>query len=315
VELANRFKVSVRTIYRDVEQMLEAGIPIQALAGRTGGFRLVSEDPLESTNPDPDLAFRLYLLGFWKPGKSEGTTAPTNGSKAFRSSFLRLIERVHFDTSDWYWRDEGSAHLQTLRTALQANSMLEVTLRKTRSDPPRTLFLKPLGLVWKSGQWYLIGAPTGGPIQRLSLNAIERLLLTDATFVYPEDFRLTEWWAESVESYGTGPTPVILKVSPGARDELARLSLKSTSRVEASDDGGMTITLFVDRWEWLVPLVASYGSDVVVVEPPALATALVAHLRRAISSYAEAGRDEAATETTFDSDDSRLRTTRGRPQA
>jgi len=40
---------------------------------------------------------------------------------------------------------------------------------------------------------------------------------------------------------------------------MLRLSLKSTSQVHEHGDGSLTIVLFVDRWEWLIPLVSSYG--------------------------------------------------------
>lgn len=313
VELANRFSVSIRTIYRDIEDMLEAGVPVQSMPGRSGGFRLVSEDPLESTNPDPDLAFRLYLLGFWNPSQgSDENGSPNPPGKGARSHFLRLIERIHFDTSDWYWRDEGSAHLQSIRKALQATQMLEVSFREKGETTHRSLYLKPLGLVWKAGQWYLIASQGSDVIERFSLNAIDHLKVTDATFVYPAEFLLKEWWAKSMDAYGMGPTRVVLEVAPRARDELARLTLKSNSQVELNDEGGMTLTLMVDRWEWLVPLAASYGGDVLVTEPDALRVAIAEHHQRALTNYT--GVNSISETAQYDNDDSRLRTTRGRPQ-
>lgn len=39
-ELASKFEVSVRTIYRDIDVMSSAGIPVYAAAGRDGGIKL-----------------------------------------------------------------------------------------------------------------------------------------------------------------------------------------------------------------------------------------------------------------------------------
>src|SRR5712691_7822954 len=61
--LANRFGVSQRTIYRDIEELIGAGIPIEAVAGREGGYRLNSESPVDPLILDADDALRLYVLG------------------------------------------------------------------------------------------------------------------------------------------------------------------------------------------------------------------------------------------------------------
>ena len=50
-------------------------------------------------------------------------------------------------------------------------------------------------------------------------------------------------------------------------------------------DGGLVMRMYVDRWEWLVPLVTSYGADVRVEEPAELRQAIVAHLRKALDVY------------------------------
>src|SRR5437763_13912110 len=61
--LAHRFGVSQRTIYRDIEELIAAGIPIEAVAGREGGYRLNSESPVDPLILDADDALRLYVLG------------------------------------------------------------------------------------------------------------------------------------------------------------------------------------------------------------------------------------------------------------
>ena len=315
-ELARRFKVSLRTVYRDIEDLIAAGIPVQALPGRAGGYRLAADNPLDMVSPDPDLAWRLYQMGGWASDRTR--TGQASDIPELRPSteaaLVRLAERIHFDTADWYWTDEGSGHLPALRSALQVNAMVEIELREKGSDRCRTLAVKPYGLVWKSGQWYLVGALSRAPPQRFSLNLVDRVEVTDGSFEYPKDFHLREWWQADMEAYGVGNTKVVLRVAPSAVQEFARLSLKQDSRVQPLADGGMVVTLFVDHWHWLVPLVASYGESVVAEEPAALITEVQAHFARAAKCYASspAPAPQPAPDT-FENDDSRLRTTRGRP--
>ena len=127
----------------------------------------MAANPLDPVSPDPDLAWQLYQLSGWNSAQGgEGQDA----RPATPTGLLKLAERIHFDTADWYWRDEGSGHLPPLRRALQLNLMVEVEIREKGQTRTKTFVLKPYGIVWKSGQWYLVAAASGGVAQRFSLN-------------------------------------------------------------------------------------------------------------------------------------------------
>jgi len=314
-ELADRFGVTDRTIYRDITTLTSHGIPIQATPGAAGGYRLAPEDPLDPLTLDSDQAMRLYVLGFLDP-PTAGSTTEDRGRAAGVSSTVqevmrRLAQRIHFDTADWYWRDEGSGHLPVLRTAMLTGTALEVTFR-TDDGGQETTLLKPYGVVWKAGEWHMVAARAAGPPQRHRLNLVDRLQPTDLTFAYPEDFTVSQWWTAAMEDYGKGDIRVELHVTPAARAELLRLSLKSNSQIHEHDDNSVTIVLYVDRWEWLIPLVTSYGPDVTVTEPPALREAITAQLRRALAAYDTSQAAGPAPPAGLPHDDSRLRSTHGR---
>ncbi|MFF4285606.1 helix-turn-helix transcriptional regulator [Streptomyces sp. NPDC001633] len=314
-DLAERFGVSDRTIYRDIDNLTAHGIPIQATPGRNGGYRLAPEDPLDPLTLDSDQAMRLYVLGFLDPPSADGT-AEERGRAAGVSGTVqevmrRLAQRIHFDTADWYWRDEGSGHLPVLRTAMLTGTALEITFRTKEGDQHTTL-LKPYGVVWKAGEWHLVAARPTGPPERFRLNLVDRIQQTDLTFAYPEDFTVGQWWTAAMEDYGKGDVRVELHVAPAARAELLRLSLKSTSQVNEHDDGSLVIVLFVDRWEWLIPLVTSYGPDVTVTEPPELREAITAQLRHTLAAYESSEAQGPAPPDGLPHDDSRLRSTHGR---
>ncbi|MGH3888415.1 MAG: WYL domain-containing protein, partial [Pseudonocardiaceae bacterium] len=127
----------------------------------------------------------------------------------------------------------------------------------------------------------------------------------------PREGRLScgDLWEPGAEM----PRATRLRAQPAVRDELLRLTLKSNSNIEHTPDGGLMIRLYVDRWEWLIPLVSSYGGDVLVEEPAELRDAIVAQLRRALDAYEDAARIALeAVAAGFRNDDSRVRSTRGR---
>jgi predicted DNA-binding transcriptional regulator YafY len=317
--LAQRFEVAVRTIYRDIDELIAAGVPIESVSGPEGGYRLASDQPLSPLTLDSDEALKLYVVSLLDRRGSaqddEAAETPEMGTTYSREALKRLAQRIYFDTADWYWKDEGSGHLPAVRNALLIGAALKLTLRVKGQDEPRIVVVKPFGVVWKAGEWHLVAAPIDEPPTRFRLNLVDNLSMTDLRFSYPEadEFHLQSWWANEMEAYGKGDVRVVLRVEPAARDELLRLTLKSTSEVEHIEDGGLVIRLYVDRWEWLIPLVTSYGADVLVDEPPELRDAIRSHLSRALDAYTEANHpDLDAVAAGFRNDDSRLRSTRGR---
>lgn len=322
--LAEQFEVSQRTIYRDVEDLLTRGVPIEGVPGPDGGYRLKSETPL-----DPLVFSSEDALSLWLLGSSSTTTPPAvrtrwneleaSASPAdFQERLLNVssaARRVHFDTADWYWRDEGSTHLTALRTAVFGGQAILLTYQAPGSASNADVLVKPYGLVWKAGEWYLVGAPVDAPTSRYRLNSITRVASTELTFPYPEDFDLESWWNQHMEEYGQGDIRVELAASAGAGPELLRLSLKENSEVDIAADGSMRLVLFVDSWQWLVPLLASYGGSVVASTPSELRAAVLNYFRAGVAAYnADDGqRPFDQSESGFVADDSRVRTTRGRP--
>lgn len=313
--LAQRFEVAARTIYRDIEELCAAGVPIESVSGPEGGYRLASDQPLAPLTLDSDDALKLYVVSLLDRRSSgdQEITVPELGNTYSREALKRLSQRIFFDTADWYWKDEGSGHLPAVRYALLTGTALKLTMRVKGRDESAVVIVKPYGIVWKAGEWHLVAAPIDEPPTRYRLNLVDHVAMTDLRFSYPEgeEFRLQAWWAAEMEAYGKGEIRVALRAQPAARDELLRLTLKSNSEVDHLDDGGLMIRLYVDRWEWLIPLVTSYGGDVVVEEPAELRDAILVHLRRALEAYGDDA-DADDLPVGFRNDDSRLRSTRGR---
>ncbi len=105
-----------------------------------------------------------------------------------------------------------------------------------------------------------------------------------------------------------------MRVFASGREEMLRLGLKPDSEVHHEPDGTVRIVLYVDKWVWLVPLVASFGSDVIVDEPAELRGAIRQHHADALKAYDVQGDqgEPSVDAANYRNDDSRLRSTRGR---
>ena len=155
--------MSVRTIYRDIEALSGAGVPIYAESGPGGGVRLVDGYRTRLTGLTAEEAEALALSGL--PGAASelglGTVLAAAQLKVdaalppeLRSRAVRMRERFHLDAPGWFAREEPVPHLAALSRAVWEERRLEIRYRKWDGEVRRVV--DPLGLVLKAGVWYLV---------------------------------------------------------------------------------------------------------------------------------------------------------------
>lgn len=318
-DIADEHDVSLRTIYRDIEDLLAHGLPIRGVPGPEGGYSLESADELDPLIFRSADSLGAYLRSPRDPARSEAlwrkieiaSIVDESGLEPDDSALRQAVaSRIHFDKSDWYWRNEPPIVLPELRRALFSDAAVRIEYVPRGGTELRDLTVLPYGLVWKGGSWYLVAAGgDDGGVSRYCLERIRGAQRTGGHFERPEDFDLAAWWDEETHRYGQGDVRVELEVSAGAAEEFLRLDLKENSRVARNSDGSARVTLYVDRWEWLVPLVASYAGEVVVTEPDGLRRAIVDHFERGLRAF---GAGKPRRGRGYVNDDSRLRARQGR---
>jgi predicted DNA-binding transcriptional regulator YafY len=302
--------VSLRTIYRDVEDLIAHGVRVKGTRGPDGGYSL---DPgavelVALQSPESLEAFLASLAG--GPGGMWSrleTAAALVGEGVDDPLADAARSRLHFDKSDWYWRSETPRWLPELRRAAFSDLAVELAWSDRGGDARRGVLL-PYGLVWRGGHWYVVVAPDdGGEPFRIRITRVESVTQTSRRFERPAGFDLAHWWEEHKHAYGRGSTEVDLRVAPDAH-EFLQIDLKDDSRVEPMSDGWTRVRLFVDRWEWLVPMIAPYGSSVLVDAPTALRAAIIALHREALAAYEGEEQHPRPRPAT---DDTRLRASHG----
>ncbi|WP_411080754.1 helix-turn-helix transcriptional regulator [Streptomyces sp. cmx-18-6] len=171
-ELAERLDVSVRTIYRDVEALSTAGVPVYAERGRYGGIALLPGFRTDVTGLTADEARALFVLA------AEGAHAAL-GLDAALSSALRKVmaalpaphrpaaeqtgRRVLVDPVRWMSGPRAAVDVAELHEAVLADVRLRLRYRHSGTAAPVTYAVDPYGLVVKAGVWYLVADLDGDP--------------------------------------------------------------------------------------------------------------------------------------------------------
>ena len=300
--LAEELEVSVRTIYRDIEALSGAGVPIYAEAGPGGGVRLVDGYRTRLTGLTAEEAEALALSGL--PGAASelglGTVLAAAQLKVdaalppeLRSRAVRMRERFHLDAPGWFAREEPVPHLAALSRAVWEEQRVEIRYRKREGEVKR--LLDPLGLVLKAGVWYLVAL--SGRTRSLRTFRVSRVVSVrslDDEVQRPADFDLAAHWAEASEEFlGSWPTsPVLVRLREELLGHLQHLQgprLAEAARETASEpdaEGWVTVTLQFEYVESAVYDLMRFGGDLEVLEPVDLRERLASRASEMVERYA-----------------------------
>lgn len=233
-QLAERLEVSVRTIYRDVESLHAAGIPLYGAAGHTGGYQLVDGWRTRLTGLTAEEADRLFLAGLPGPAGElgDGPVVAALQRKLHaalpppqRERAAQLQQRFHLDTSNWYADGDASPHLALTADAVWRQRRVAVRYRSWSGEVARVL--EPYGLVLKGGRWYVVAARAGrAEPAPYRVNQILALTPLDEGFDRPADFDLPAWWHAHVREFRARlhQDEATVRLSPGGRDRLREIA-------------------------------------------------------------------------------------------
>jgi len=289
-ELAREAEVSLRTVYRDIDQLSAAGIPVYADRGRNGGFQLLDGYRTKLTGLTPGEAETLFLAGLPGPAAELGLGDRLAQAQLKLLAALpagigadaqRVAARFHLDPVGWFRAGEPTDSLPTVAQAVWNERMLKLRYRNGGKVYDRVL--GPLGLVLKGGVWYLI-AQSGKSIRTYRAGAISDAQATDDPFMRPADFDLRAHWEQAAHDYEAGVylETAEVRLSPKG---MARLDLLGPFVVETArrtarpdGDGWSRCSLPVESGDFGLRELMRLGEEMEVVGPPALRERLAAIL-------------------------------------
>jgi predicted DNA-binding transcriptional regulator YafY len=295
-ELAEELEVSIRTIYRDIDQLCAAGIPVIADRGCNGGFKLVDGFRTELTGLTQAEAETLFLAGMPGPAAELGLTDILAMARAKLMAALpagvrgeRIATRFHLDPTGWFQATESVALLPKIAQAVWGARYLKVRYAPDKSSNPRKL--GPIGLVLKAGAWYLV-AQKGDSFRTYRAARISEAETLDEPYSRPADFDLAAYWVRSsrafeIESYRESAT---IRLSPRGRSLLELLGpyvVDAVAKTAGKPDrrGWVRCTIPLESAEFGIRELMRLGEDVEVISPAALRTQMVATLRKMMLHY------------------------------
>lgn len=278
-ELADRLEVSLRTIYRDLESLNLAGIPIVSYTGAEGGFEIMENFRLDRQmlSFDELMALSTALRGL-------------HSSQAFRNQNLDgLLDKVGalvskaeqgrvagaaqviIDLNPWKSSSSERNKYDMLHKAVSDNRLIRFTYTNGQGGETERC-IEPMGLVLKGYTWYLHGYCLNRDDYRMfRLSRIRNLLILEDTFQrrMATLSELNENWGPQRDSKMvdlvlrfTGPAKV------PAEDHF------DSNEIERQPDGSLIVRVRYPDNDWLIGFLLQFRTDLFILEPPHIAEAV-----------------------------------------
>ncbi len=276
-ELAEKFEVSQRTIYRDIEALSGAGIPVYAEPGRNGGISLLQDFVLDRA-----------LLS--RQEKQETLAAlqsiSATGSALAMDTLAKLSALFHIEDAGWLevdfsrWgkKSADSSKFEQLKTAVIQHREINIVYENTNSQTSvRTV--QPLKLSYRSKEWYLKAfCLEKQDFRMFKLNRVLHLDVLDQTFV-------PKLYPEAEPDYGqTCPKIALLfskEIAYRIYDEF------DETQIARQDNGDFLVSARLPVDQWLIGYLLSFGAQVEVKEPAYLREILAAQAREIYQKHSE----------------------------
>jgi predicted DNA-binding transcriptional regulator YafY len=299
-QIAARFEISVRTVYRDLSALSEIGVPIAAEAGV--GYSLLRGYHLPPLMFSEAEASALFIGSeMVKEFADRSLAGPTDSAllkiravlpREQREQAERILQRTAVIGSP---RQTGHLDRGILlpiqrAVALQRVLFLEYQAKGREQTTPREV--EPLGVVYYGGAWYLIAwCRLRADFRHFRLDRIRYLAVREATFESRPGFSLRAHLAESVRKEDTIPARV--RFSPEAA-ERARHECFAGLVEERQVDGRVEMDFLTFSLEWLARWVLSFGREAEAVSPERLRALVRTEAEQVERLYGEAQHDDAA---------------------
>jgi predicted DNA-binding transcriptional regulator YafY len=277
-ELSGQFGVSQRTIYRDIDTLSLAGIPVYAEKGKGGGIRLLPEFVLnKSLLSEKEQQEILSALQVFSGVKASDTSQVQQKLSAIFNK--RTVNWLQVDFSSWGSDDDG--FFNDFKTAILEQRIAEFDYFSSLGEKTHR-YIEPVQLMFKSKAWYVNGfCLKRNEMRMFRLTRVKNLSITRKHF--------SERGLSTAEN-GTGSSEhqkqyihLKFKIKP----EMAYVVYDDFNEkmVQKQSDGSFIVSAAMPADDWVIRFILSFGDSIEVLEPPQLRTVIKRKAEKIYKKY------------------------------
>lgn len=283
-ELSERFGVSTRTIYRDIDELSLAGVPVFTNKGSGGGISLLDNYAINKamlTEHERD-SLLLALKTLQATRYPEIEVMLEKIGAVFKKA--TATDWVHIEFSPWgSGPNEENKFLDIKRAILECKVVTFDYINADGILSHRTI--EPMLLSFKSQAWYVWGyCTTRRDFRTFRISRIRSLVVTDGSFVRRP---LASVKAKEEEPEAASLKLVTLKLRFQPENLYWVYDDYDEQRITRNADGTYDVTVTFPEDEWVYGYIMSFGDRVEVLEPKRIRDIIRARLQKAADFYAK----------------------------
>ncbi|WP_369386260.1 helix-turn-helix transcriptional regulator [Streptomyces sp. CG1] len=298
-ELAAALEVSVRTVYRDVQALIAAGVPVYGEAGHAGGYALLDGYRTRLTGLTAAEAQTLFLAGLPGPAAELGMGSVLAAAElkleaalpvALQDQVRRIRECFHLDAPGWYRQADEVPHLPAVAAAVWERRAIRVRYRRWHTPQVVERRLEPYGIVLKAGRWYTV-ARADDDLRTYRIGQILDLEPLEEVFDPPARFDLARHWqahtAQLQERLWQGEAEI--RISPVGitrlQDVAAQAVLDGVNQGKLEPGGWRRAVIPIEGLAHAEAELLRLGPEAEVLAPPELRERIAASARTVATLY------------------------------
>lgn len=271
---AQQFEVSQRTVYRDVELLSAAGIPIYMTKGKGGGISLLPDFVLNKTvltdGEKADILSALHAVDAVSPEQVSSAVGKLSSLFGGGSDWLEV------DFSDWANGQEEAALFAALKAAVLGRKQVAFLYHSGEGSTRR--IVEPLKLCFKGQSWYLYAYCTLRSDYRFfKLRRIKELQALEETAAHTAPAKLFEQKKVFQDNFVTLTLKIAKDMAYRVYDEFAE--------PEEQPDGGFLVRLTMPQGDWVYHYLATFGEHCEVLSPEEVRVQIKEKLQKTLALY------------------------------
>lgn len=288
-DIADEFQTSIRTVYRDIAALAEAGVPIVGEAGV--GYSIVKGyhlPPVQFTTEEATALITASMLMDRFTDRSLMSSMASALAKIravlppdHQDHIARLERRMSLPNTP---QKNQPASLFLIQKALADRTVLRISYRGSGAAEALQRDIEPLGLTYYGDRWHVIAwCRVRRDYRDFRTDRIEAISSSSQQFNPHEGFSLVDFlgrWENEPASF-TGS----IRADPIAAERIRKEAPFKILQDERNQDG-VTFTIEGGNWNWYIGWMLSFGDRIVVVEPVELRT-LLCEAARATANHHE----------------------------
>lgn len=275
-ELANRFEVSTRTIYRDIEILSRANIPVYATKGKDGGIGILDEYVLNKTilTEEEQNQILFALQGMKKVAGQDEKDTLRKLSRLFNKN---VDDWIRIDFSNWGKDNEKEKRFNMIKTAILNKNQIEFVYYNSNGEKSQRT-VEPLQVWFKDKSWYLIAYCKMKQDYRIfKIARIKEIKILE------EHFKRELQQENKKEEYKFKTVTLELEISKKMAyrvyDEF------EDSEINKKDDGSFIINVEYPENEWVYGYILSFGEYVKVLSPERVKRTIKDKIEKILKNY------------------------------